>query len=103
MSPPSRDQPATIPEPISPTTRGARSVPQTFLPPYLLERLAPREDTSDASGDTLRLDAELRNRRQQPSRSLLAPSAAADKGRRLIHTAHNTETLPGDVVRREQD
>ncbi|HEY5821303.1 MAG TPA: protealysin inhibitor emfourin [Propionibacteriaceae bacterium] len=54
------------------------------------------------SEQTLRVDDELRAKRESttPRTYLLAPSAA---GRRVIHTAANTETLPGEVARGDVD
>ncbi len=74
-----------------------------FLPPYLLERLAPRDDATPACRDTLRLDARLRSRREHPVQSVQGPPVAAAEGRRLVHDAQNSEDLPGAVARREDD
>ena len=75
-----------------------------FVPPYLLQHLA--ENATDPAiatcgTRTLALDGLLRARRELAVENVIAP---ADKdGGRVIHTAGNTETLPGTVARSEGD
>ncbi|HEX8487949.1 MAG TPA: M4 family metallopeptidase, partial [Propionibacteriaceae bacterium] len=69
-----------------------------FLPPYLVNELAAGGAARSSGPLTLRLDDELRARRAAPPRKLHARRAAGT-GTRIVHTAHQTEQLPGDVVR----
>lgn len=72
-----------------------------FIPPYLLSHLAD-EIADDSIGavtrSTLQVDREIRARRTglPPTMATAPAEAAAD---RVIHTAGNTETLPGTVAR----
>jgi hypothetical protein len=86
-------------------------VPCSFVPPYLLRRLARTTllDRASTLGEhTLELDRRLRSRREEPppapaparSAGLSVGSAAAS---RLVHTADHTETLPGVLVRTDGD
>ncbi len=82
-----------------------------FVPPYLLRKLVTEGASSDLTRccqDTLGLDDRLRDRRTRPPQSLQAPrraavSSDAEPGTRVVHTAKNTEELPGDVVRGQGD
>jgi Thermolysin metallopeptidase, alpha-helical domain/Thermolysin metallopeptidase, catalytic domain len=85
------------------------SVPCSFIPPYLLRRLARHTVLGRASSigeHTLALDEVLRARREDPP-SGAARSAGvgvgAGSGTRVVHTAANTETLPGEVARTDGD
>ena len=86
-------------------------MPCSFIPPYLLRRLARTTVAGRAStvGEhTLELDRVLRSRREDPPPSLApaagdAERAAAGAAGRLVHTASNTETLPGLLVRTDGD
>ena len=87
-----------------------RRVPCSFVPPYLLRHLVAEDHPSIATGaqpggDTLRIDAAFRQRREQASAepSSRATAAAQDTDRWVIHSAGNEETLPGAVVRAEGD
>jgi Zn-dependent metalloprotease len=63
-----------------------------FIPPYLFERLQPA---------LVERDRELRSAREagpRPARRAMAAAAAW-----VVHTCHNTSTLPGDVVRSAGD
>jgi hypothetical protein len=93
----------------SPSPR-PRRVPCSFVPPYLLLHLATDDHPSAAAaehptGDTLRIDAAFRERREQASAdpSARAAATAQDTDRWVIHSAGNEETLPGAVVRAEGD
>ena len=78
----------------------------TIIPPYLLRRLAESAEAQVAAParHTLRADETLRALRATPSsypsppRSAVIAEAAVN---REISDAHNTEQLPGTVVRRE--
>lgn len=78
-----------------------------FVPPYLLRKLVTKGASSDlirCCEGTLSLDDRLRSRRTSPPQSLQPPRQAAISsdavtGTRTIHTAKNTEDLPGEVVR----
>jgi hypothetical protein len=82
-------------------------VPCSFVPPYLLRRLARTTivGASTVGEHTLELDRVLRSRREEPprapARTDLAPGPATTT--RVVHTAGNTETLPGKVVRTDGD
>ena len=71
-----------------------------FIPPYLLQHLATAADDPAAGAcgaRTLALDARLRAQREFAPRQLVVAAAGDDA--RVIHTAANTETLPGTVAR----
>ncbi|MET1005352.1 MAG: protealysin inhibitor emfourin [Propionibacteriaceae bacterium] len=77
----------------------------TFVPPYLLQRLAAvdTDTTLKSSGErTLLVDDVVRSRRDAPPRTIQQP-AAPDDATRVVHDAHNTEELPGDVARLDSD
>ena len=77
----------------------------TFVPPYLLQRVAMRAGTRHASASgsqTLQVDDRLRSRRESPPGHMAAPPLPGTKTR-VVHTAHNTESLPGEVVRSDGD
>lgn len=77
----------------------------TFVPPYLLQRIARRAGTRhacDSGRGTLQVDDRLRARRESPPPEMAAPRLPGTSTR-VVHTANNTETLPGDVVRRDGD
>ncbi len=77
----------------------------TFVPPYLLQRVAMRAGTRHASASgsqTLQVDDRLRSRRESPPGRMAAPPLPGTKTR-VVHTAHNTESLPGEVVRSDGD
>ena len=78
-----------------------------FVPPYLLRRLAEADDACD---HTLSVDGRIReNRRRHRSEAApaeMVPERARDEPSRrpagpvwTVHTAGNTETLPGEKVR----
>ncbi len=72
----------------------SRSASCTFVPPWLLERLGV--------GDALATDAAFRARRAQTAaaRTAFRPDAeAAGEPAWTVHTAANTEALPGEPVR----
>ena len=84
-------------------------MPCSFIPPYLLRRLAR---TTTLGGErvvgeyTLELDRVLRSRREDPGSAPASSARAAVDSRaatRLVHTADNTETLPGVLVRTDGD
>jgi hypothetical protein len=86
-------------------------VPCSFVPPYLLRRLVGTTVVGRASTlgqRTLELDRVLRSRREDPPPAP-ARRAAASEGAdpsavsRIVHTANNTENLPGVVARRDGD
>jgi len=77
----------------------------TFVPPYLLQRVARRAGTRHAcaSGrETLQVDDRLRARREARPPEMAAPTLPAASSR-VVHSANNTETLPGEVVRSDGD
>ena len=77
----------------------------TFVPPYLLQRVALRAGTrhaSDSGRETLQVDDRLRARRESPPGQMAAPPLPGTKTR-VVHTANNTESLPGEVVRSDGD
>jgi hypothetical protein len=83
-------------------------VPCSFVPPYLLRHLARTTDigASTTGEHTLELDRVLRSRREErPRAPVRTVTAAADSApaTRVVHTADNTETLPGEVVRTDGD
>ncbi len=72
-----------------------------FVPPYLLQRVALLAGTQHASAsgkETLQVDDRLRARREAPPPELAAPRVPGVRTR-VVHTANNTETLPGEPVR----
>jgi hypothetical protein len=84
-------------------------VPCSFIPPYLLRRLARATvlgGVSTIGEHTLKIDRVLRSRREDPPH---APAFSARAGvdstpvTRLVHTADNTETLPGVLARTNGD
>jgi hypothetical protein len=77
----------------------------TFVPPYLLQRVALWAGTrhaSDSGRETLQVDDRLRSRRESPPGQMAAPRMPGVK-KRVVHTANNTESLPGEVVRSNGD
>lgn len=80
----------------------------SFVPPYLLRQLAEAADDPALCEDcreTLSLDQRLRERRSAAPAEL-APRVLAVQpagALRVVHTANNTETLPGDPVRTDGD
>jgi Thermolysin metallopeptidase, alpha-helical domain/Thermolysin metallopeptidase, catalytic domain len=77
----------------------------TFVPPYLLQRVARRAGTRHASAsgrETLQVDDRLRARREARPPEMAAPRLPGTTTR-VVHTANYTETLPGEVVRRDGD
>ncbi len=84
---------------MSDATSGPTSAPFCgFIPPYLLERLRSCDDpgTTRCASDTLMLDATLRAAREAGETARAAAPVAGDWE---IHTAGNTTTLPGELVR----
>ena len=78
-------------------------VPCSFVPPYLLERLAamhPDDTVGGCCRSTLALDSELRERRAATPTGLpgLVPGAVVD-GPFAVHTADNGTALPGRLAR----
>jgi hypothetical protein len=75
-----------------------------FVPPYLLRRIALNSpDDAAWVEETLAHDAALRLTRGAPTTApseVSAAVAAAAGDAWVVHTAHNTSRLPGDVVRR---
>jgi hypothetical protein len=77
----------------------------TFVPPYLLQRIALRAGTrhaSDSGKETLQVDDRLRARRESPPGQMAAPQLPGTKTR-VVHTANYTELLPGEIVRSDGD
>jgi len=77
----------------------------TFVPPYLLQRIALWGGTrraSDSGRETLQVDDRLRARRESRPPEMAAPRLPGSRTR-VVHTAKNTETLPGEVVRGDGD
>jgi Zn-dependent metalloprotease len=76
-----------------------------FLPPYLLERLAAAhvdDHVCRCGRHTLTVDESLRSRRLSPPRVAGAPAGelrAATDDPFAVHSAGNTATLPGTLVR----
>ena len=73
-----------------------------FVPPYLLQRVALWAGTRHASAsgrETLQVDDRLRARRESPTAGAWPRPACRASRTRVVHTANNTETLPGEVVR----
>jgi hypothetical protein len=76
-----------------------------FVPPYLLQRIALWAGTRHASAsgrETLQVDDRLRARREAPPPELAAPRVPGLRTR-IVHSANNTETLPGEPVRTDGD
>ncbi|MCW2802399.1 MAG: family metallopeptidase [Propionibacteriaceae bacterium] len=75
-----------------------------FIPPYLLRQLATKagdERVGPSPQSTLEVDEAFRLHRTTAARGLqtaVAPSTAD----RIIHTANNTQTLPGEVARTDE-
>ena len=72
-----------------------------FIPPYLLRRIAGADTSQSvlaAGQHTLQVDQRLRAKREQPPQ-LRRLTAVAPTDRQVIHTADNSETLPGRAVR----
>ena len=81
-------------------------MPCSFVPPYLLRRLARTTlpGAASTSGEhTLTLDRVLRSRREDPPSARARAAVDSPTTTRLVHTADNTETLPGDLVRTDGD
>jgi Thermolysin metallopeptidase, alpha-helical domain/Thermolysin metallopeptidase, catalytic domain len=86
-------------------------VPCSFVPPYLLRRLVGTAVVGRASTvgqHTLELDRVLRARREDPPPAPARPESASEGSdaaavSRVVHTANNTENLPGVVARRDGD
>src|SRR5215207_6302266 len=77
----------------------------SFVPPYLLQRVALWAGTrhaSDSGKETLQVDDRLRAQRQSPAGEMAAPRLPGSK-KRVVHSANNTKTLPGEVVRSNGD
>ena len=74
----------------------------SFIPPYLLEQIA-RADSAAAARmtATLTVDAQLRDQRPSVPRPhpTVTPDVAGTVPDWTVHTANNTTTLPGTVVR----
>jgi Thermolysin metallopeptidase, alpha-helical domain/Thermolysin metallopeptidase, catalytic domain len=76
-----------------------------FVPPYLLKRIALWAGTrqaSDSGRETLQVDDRLRTRRESRPPEMAAPPLPGSRTR-VVHTANNSETLPGEVVRSDGD
>lgn len=75
-----------------------------IVPPYLLEHLAGSDDEAlSATGrQTLLTDAKLRRQRSQVATGH-EPVLGADTATKVVHSAGNSETLPGKVVRSAAD
>ena len=77
----------------------------TFVPPYLLRRVALWAGTRHASSsgrETLQVDDRLRARRESQPGQMAAPRLPGVK-KRVVHTANNDESLPGAVARSNGD
>src|SRR3954452_18143935 len=69
----------------------------SFVPPYLLERIAASDsDAADHCHETLAVDEMFRAGRQGVSP---LPTETATTAAWVVHTAANTSTLPGREVR----
>jgi hypothetical protein len=77
-------------------------MPCEFVPPFLLRALGEHPIVGTAAGQTLRIDARLRARRGVSGAAEHVESAAG-QSLRVIHTAANTEELPGQPVRSDGD
>src|SRR4051795_10055323 len=72
----------------------------SFVPPYLLERIAASDSAAaDHCRSTLATDQVFRAARQ----AIPAPTAAVTGAAWVVHTAANGSTLPGRVVRTAGD
>jgi Zn-dependent metalloprotease len=76
----------------------------TFLPPYILRRLAEAGDEGqrELARATLDMSAYIRGERSALSMTAMLTTAAGEK-RRTVYNAHNMRTLPGTRVRGEDD
>ena len=77
----------------------------SFVPPYLLRRVALWAGTRHASSsgrETLQVDDRLRARRETPPGQMAAPRLPGVKNR-VVHTANHNESLPGQVARSNGD
>ena len=77
----------------------------TFVPPYMLKRIALWGGTrraSDSGKETLQVDDRVRARREARPAEMAAPRLPGARTR-VVHTANNTESLPGEVVRSDGD
>src|SRR3954452_2015404 len=74
-----------------------------FIPPYLLQQIVDNASEDDVSSrlsrSTLQVDQRLRTGRRVAERRPLTTAAAPTNARRTIHDTHNTEELPGELVR----
>lgn len=82
----------------------------TFVPPYLLERIAASgHDAGDHCRSTLQIDEAMRVDRQRAQTVVHDDDAAAEPGAAaattawVVHTATNGSTLPGKAVRSAGD
>lgn len=85
-------------------TTTSRDTHRGFIPDYLLRRIAGDEGEPGAAARTLLIDDRVRARRRE-LRGAAVPAAVAvarGDGGFTIHTADNTDRLPGDPVR-DQD
>lgn len=76
-----------------------------FVPPYLLQRVARQAGTRHASAsgrETLQVDDRLRARREVRPPEMTAPRLPGASSR-VVHSANNTETLPGEVIHTDGD
>ncbi len=74
----------------------------TFVPPYLLARLAATTADPVLAGRgraTLQVDARLRDQRTGAPQLPRATAVPGDPAERVIHTADHTERLPGAIAR----
>jgi hypothetical protein len=84
---------------------GGGAMTCSFVPPYLLQRIALWGGTrraSDSGRETLQVDDRLRARRDIRPPEMAAPRLPG-LATRVVHTANNTETLPGEVARSDGD
>jgi Thermolysin metallopeptidase, alpha-helical domain/Thermolysin metallopeptidase, catalytic domain len=80
-------------------------MPCTFVPPYLLQRIALWAGTTEASAsgrETLQVDDRLRAKRESRPPEMAAPRLPGVRSR-VVHTANNSESLPGEPVRSDGD
>jgi Thermolysin metallopeptidase, alpha-helical domain/Thermolysin metallopeptidase, catalytic domain len=87
-------------------TSGERRLCCSFVPPYLLRRLADDDRSmlpADVGHQTLRLDQAIRQRREEKSPASATAGATTEvpPTRRLVHDAHQEIALPGELVRSE--
>ncbi len=81
-------------------------LPCTFVPPYLLERIAATDgDAAGACRETMAIDAWLRSRREEQAQGERVPPPVGALGQLAwtVHTADNGTVLPGRVVRTPTD